>query len=109
MHKRLLNEHVGIKGELTGHICCRLNGTPIKSIKHSWETARADAKLIDFHFHDLRHTYCSSIIMAGGDIKTACDMIGHSDIKMTNRYTHLTQLAHENMQAKLAAYYSGER
>jgi len=108
-HKRLLDEQIGNKEELTGNVCCRLNCTPIRNIKHSWETARAEAKLTDFHFHDLRHTYCSSIIMAGGDIKTACDMIGHSDIKMTYRYTHLTQLAHDNMQAKLAAYYSGER
>ena len=91
---------------LTGHVCCRLDGTPISSIKHAWETARAGAGLEDFHFHDLRHTFCSSVIMAGGDIKMACDMIGHFDIKMTNRYTHLTQLAHDNMQAKLAEYYA---
>ena len=67
---------------------------------------RKSAGLEDFHFHDLRHAFCSSVIMAGGDIKMACDMIGHSDIKMTSRYAHLTQLAHDNMQAKLAGYYA---
>ena len=91
---------------LTGHVCCRLDGTPISSIKHAWETARAGADLEDFHFHDLRHTFCSSVIMAGGDIKMACDMIGHADIKMTSRYAHLTQLAHTNMQERLASYYA---
>jgi integrase len=95
------------ENRLTGFVCCRFDGTPISSIKHAWETARAGAGLEDFHFHDLRHTFCSSIIMAGGDIKMASDMIGHSDIKMTSRYAHLTQLAHANMQARLASYYGG--
>ena len=94
---------------LTGHVCCRLDGTPVRSIKHAWEAARAGAGMEDFHFHDLRHTFCSSVIMAGGDIKMACDMIGHSDIKMTSRYTHLTQLAHDSMQAKLAEYYAASQ
>ncbi|MDR1778069.1 MAG: site-specific integrase [Desulfovibrio sp.] len=94
-----------VNEKFTGHVFCRLDGTPIGSIKHAWDTTRACAGLEDFHFHDLRHTFCSSIVMAGGDIKTACDMIGHSDIKMTNRYTHLTQLAHERMQERLAEYY----
>jgi len=64
-----------------------------------------EAALGDFHFHDLRHTFCSSILMAGGDLKMACEMIGHADIKMTSRYAHLTQLAHTTMQARLASYY----
>lgn len=86
-------------------ICCRLNGTPVKSLKTAWENARAKAGLEHFHFHDLRHTFCSSIIMAGGDIKMASELIGHADIKMTSRYTHLTQLAHSSMQTQLANYY----
>ena len=102
--ERLLAERNTDK--VTGHVCCRLDGTPISSIKHAWEAARRGAGLENFHFHDLRHTFCSSVIMAGGDIKMACDMIGHSDIKMTSRYTHLTQLAHDNMQVRLAEYYA---
>jgi site-specific recombinase XerD len=43
--------------------------------------------------------------MAGGDLKMACEMIGHADIKMTSRYAHLPQLAQTNMQARLAGYY----
>ncbi len=101
-------EKLGIVAEPTEEICSRYDGRPLKGIKSSWSAVRKAAGLGDFHFHDLRHTFCSSIIMAGGDIKTACDMIGHSDIKMTNRYTHLTQLAHNNMQDKLANYYKSE-
>ncbi len=86
-------------------VCCHVNGKHVTTLKRPWTLVRKEAGLEDFHFHDLRHTFCSSIIMAGGDIKTASEMIGHSSIKMTNRYTHLTQLAHDNMQNKLADYY----
>ena len=88
-----------------GHVCCQLDGRPVKSLKKAWETTRAKAGLENFHFHDLRHTFCSSIIMAGGDIKMASEMIGHADIKMTSRYSHLTQLGISWMQTRLANYY----
>lgn len=95
-------------GELpkNGQVCCHLDGRPIKSLKSAWGNARTKAGLKHFHFHDLRHTFCSSIILAGGDIKMASEMIGHADIKMTNRYSHLTQLAQVGMQARLARYYA---
>ncbi len=109
--EKLIEERakLGIFEEPTDGVCCRYDGTPLKGIKSAWTSTRKAAGLEDFHFHDLRHTFCSSIIMAGGDIKTACEMIGHSDIKMTNRYTHLTQLTQNHMQDKLANYYEGRK
>lgn len=95
----------GMPEALSGYVCCRLNGAKVSGLKHSWENVKQAAGVEDFHFHDLRHTFCSSIIMAGGDIKTASEMIGHADIRMTNRYTHLSQLAYQNMQTKLAKFY----
>ena len=95
----------GIPWNVSLPVICNWKGEPLASIKHAWERARAEAGLGDFHFHDLRHTFCSSILMAGGDLKMACEMIGHADIKMTSRYSHLTQLAQTNMQARLASYY----
>ena len=89
----------GIPWNVSLPVLCTWKGEPVTSIKHAWERVRAEAGLGDFHFHDLRHTFCSSILMAGGDLKMACDMIGHADIKMTSRYAHLTQLAQTNMQA----------
>jgi len=43
----------------------------------------------NFHFHDLRHTFASHLIMAGVDIKLVKELLVHKDIKMTLRYSHL--------------------
>lgn len=40
-------------------------------------------------FHSLRHTFASWLAMAGVDIYTIKELMGHSDIKMTQRYMHL--------------------
>ncbi len=47
-------------------------------------------------FHTLRHTFASWLAQAGTPLYTLAQLMGHSDIKMTQRYSHL---APDNMQA----------
>ncbi len=47
------------------------------------------AKTHDFKFHDLRHPFASHLVMAGVDLTTIKELLGHKDIKMTLRYSHL--------------------
>jgi len=60
-----------------------------KGIKRSFHTALTGAKIKDFRFHDCRHTFASQLIMAGVDLTTVKELLGHKDIKMTLRYAHL--------------------
>lgn len=39
--------------------------------------------------HILRHTFASQYMMEGGNILTLQRILGHGDIKMTMRYSHL--------------------
>lgn len=51
-------------------------------------------KAIGFSFtaHQLRHTYASMLYAAGVDVKTASELLGHSDIQITIKiYTHLSE------------------
>ena len=54
-----------------------------------WRRIRKKAG-ISLRFHDLRHTYASYLASSGKvDIYTLKELLGHSDIKMTQRYAHL--------------------
>jgi integrase len=91
-------------------VFCRIDGTPIKSFKKAWWAALKKAGIIGFHFHDLRHTFASNLLLSGASLKDVKEMIGHSDISMTDRYSHLT-LSHKlQKQTNLADHYtSGAR
>jgi integrase len=47
------------------------------------------AKIENFRFHDLRHTFASQLIMGGLDITTIKDLLGHKTLTMTLCYAHL--------------------
>jgi integrase len=49
------------------------------------------AKIRNFRFHDLRHTFASWYMMCGGDLYELSKLLGHSNICMTERYAKLAQ------------------
>lgn len=55
----------------------------------SFDGACKKAGIADFRFHDLRHTFASHFLMKTGNLKALQEILGHSDIKMTMRYSHL--------------------
>jgi len=64
-------------------------GKPLTDIKKSFHVALKNAGILDFRFHDLRHTFASHLVMAGVDLTSVKELLGHKDIKMTLRYSHL--------------------
>ena len=65
------------------------DGKPYKDVKRSFGTAIRKAGISDFRFHDLRHTFASHLVMAGIDLISVKELLGHKTITMTLRYSHL--------------------
>jgi integrase len=68
-------------------------GGRLNNIKRSFCKAVNDAGIENFRFHDLRHTFSSRAADNGADAFTLMKILGHSDIRMTARYTHATDAA----------------
>lgn len=57
--------------------------------KGKYRPAVEQAQIDDFTFHDLRHTFCSRLVMAGVPLRTVMELAGHKNFQTTLRYAHL--------------------
>lgn len=64
-------------------------GNRFKEVKRSFKSVLRRAGINDFRFHDLRHCFASHLVMAGIDITTVKELLGHKSLTMTLRYAHL--------------------
>ena len=64
-------------------------GAPLDDIKKAWGHAITVARVANFTFHDLRHTFASNLAMRGENLNVVRELLGHADLKMTMRYSHL--------------------
>ncbi|MGB3751898.1 MAG: tyrosine-type recombinase/integrase [Arcobacteraceae bacterium] len=67
-----------------------VSNKPYTSIYRSWNTARTKARLEDVRIHDLRHSYASALVNAKCSLYEVQKLLGHSSIRMTQRYSHLS-------------------
>jgi integrase len=65
-------------------------GGRIIDIKKGFAKACREAGIINLHFHDLRHTTATRLGEDGVDLSTIAEFLGHTDLRMTARYTHAT-------------------
>ena len=84
-------EGVRITSMATGAVFRNRYGMPYRSFRSAFERAVRKAAIRDFTFHDLRHTFASRLVMAGVDLPTVKELMGHKNISMTLRYTHLSR------------------
>ena len=79
------------KQGLTSEYVFVYQGKRIKDVKTAYNVALKRAGILDANFHTLRHTFASHFVMRGGSLKALQEMLGHSNIKTTMRYAHLSQ------------------
>jgi integrase len=66
------------------------DGASPDSVSTTWYRALDRSGIKNFHFHDLRHTFASNLVMGGADLRSVQTLLGHRDIAMTMRYAHLS-------------------
>ncbi|MFC1599238.1 tyrosine-type recombinase/integrase, partial [Candidatus Omnitrophota bacterium] len=81
-------------------VFCNKNGKSFGNVRKSFIAALRKSGIINFRFHDLRHTFASQLVMGGVDLNTVRELMGHKSIRMTLRYTHLSP-AHKSRAVDL--------
>jgi integrase len=82
-------------------------GRPIKTdVRHAWLTALRKAKIATpYTWHDLRHTAASWMRQRGVPLDIVQKILGHTDIKSTERYAHIGEQTHVDAVAAIAAIF----
>jgi integrase len=85
-------------------VVCNGQGKPIKA-PHGWfQAAVRKAEIQGFTWHCLRHTFASRLVMAGVDIRTVAELMGHKTLQMTMRYAHIGQSHAASAVSRLAKW-----
>jgi integrase len=74
-------------------------GRKLTKVNKAWDTVCTLAKVTDFRLHDCRHHFASRLVQKGVDLNTVRALLGHADLTMTLRYSHL---APDNLSAAVA-------
>ena len=87
---KIVKDKVGVRNIRSNLVFPSGNGTRIsnRNLERAFTNALKKAKIDNFRFHDLRHTFASRLAMAGKDIYLIQRLLGHREPRMVQRYAH---------------------
>jgi integrase len=77
-------------------------------IRTAWENALKKAEILDFRFHDLRHSAASYLAMNGASLAEIAEVLGHKTLQMVKRYAHLSEAHTSTVVASMNAKIFGD-
>ncbi len=86
----VLEQRSKVKSIKNDFVFFNRNGKKINpnNLRTCFYIALKKSRIEDFRFHDLRHTFATRLTQRGVDIYKIAKLLGHRDIKMTQRYSH---------------------
>jgi len=88
-----------------GLVFVNIEGQPLRGYKHWFNPVVEEAGIRDFTWYCLRHTFASRLAMAGVDLLTISELMGHRTIQMTKRYAHLAPAHNQDAVDRLVSVH----
>jgi integrase len=88
-----------------GFVFCREDGSPIDPRRdwQDWKDLLSRAGVRDVRVHDGRHTAGTLLVDQGVHIRVIQEILGHSDVRVTERYTHVASPAIRDAAGRMGA------
>ena len=89
MNSAVYGELLKLRRNGSDHIFTKEHSSePLRCVRSAFESTCRRAGISNLRFHDLRHTFATNLVMSGVDLVTVKEILGHSTIEMTVRYSH---------------------
>lgn len=78
----------------SAYVFCDSSGEKLSAngmARKAFEKLKADLVLTDLTFHGLRHNFASELVGKGADLRTVQEYLGHSSLRMVQRYSHVSK------------------
>ena len=87
----LIKTHAKIRVLTSDYVFPSKNYKKPIDLRSPFETALKRAEIIDFRWHDLRHSCASYLAMNGASLAEIAEILGHKTLQMVKRYSHLSE------------------